>query len=83
MSGKQIKLFLVDGTPGGLSTAEITNWTGHVLTAPRSQLCMELPVRHGRLRRAVLELEPHDGDFFENRSHPHAELVDLQEPVLR
>lgn len=38
MSGKQIKLFLVDGTPGGLSTAEITNWTGHVLTAPRSDV---------------------------------------------
>ena len=28
MSGKQIKLFLIDGTPGGLTTAEITNWTG-------------------------------------------------------
>lgn len=38
MSGKQIKLFLVDGTPGGLSTAEITNWTGHIVTAPRSDL---------------------------------------------
>ncbi len=38
MSGKQIKLFLVDGTPGGLSTAEITNWTGHIVTAPRSDI---------------------------------------------
>lgn len=38
MSGKQIKLFLVDGTPGGLTTAEITNWTGHVLAARRSDL---------------------------------------------
>lgn len=38
MSGKQIKLFLVDGTPGGLTTAEITNWTGHVLQARRSDL---------------------------------------------
>lgn len=38
MSGKQVKLFLVDGSPGGLSTAEITNWTGHILTAPRSDL---------------------------------------------
>lgn len=36
--GKQIKLFLVDGTPGGLTTAEITNWTGHVLRASRSEL---------------------------------------------
>ena len=38
MSGKQIKLFLIDGTPGGLTTAEITNWTGHVLSAGRSDL---------------------------------------------
>lgn len=38
MSGKQVKVFLVDGTPGGLTTAEITNWTGHVLTARRSDL---------------------------------------------
>jgi hypothetical protein len=38
MSGKQIKLFLVDVTPGGLTTAEITNWTGHVLSAHRSDL---------------------------------------------
>ncbi len=38
MSGKQIKLFLVDGTPGGLTTAEFTNWTGHVLSAQRSDL---------------------------------------------
>ena len=38
MAGKQVKLFLVDGTPGGLTTAEITNWTGHVLTARRSDL---------------------------------------------
>lgn len=38
MGGKQIKLFLIDGTPGGLTTAEITNWTGHVLRARRSDL---------------------------------------------
>jgi hypothetical protein len=38
VSGKQIKLFLVDGTPGGVTTAEITNWTGHVLSARRSDL---------------------------------------------
>ena len=36
--GKSVKLFLVDGSPGGLVTAEIMNWTGHILAAPRSQL---------------------------------------------
>lgn len=38
MTGKQIRLFLVDGTAGGLTTAEITNWTGHVLTAKREEV---------------------------------------------
>ncbi len=33
-----MKLFLVAGTPGGLTTAEITNWTGHVLSARRSDV---------------------------------------------
>lgn len=36
--GRSIRLFLVDGTPNGLFTAEIMNWTGHVLTGPRSKL---------------------------------------------
>ena len=36
--GRSIRLFLVDGTANGLLTAEIMNWTGHVLTGPRSKL---------------------------------------------
>jgi Domain of unknown function (DUF4357) len=36
--GRSIRLFLADGTPSGLLTAEILNWTGHVLAAPRSDL---------------------------------------------
>jgi hypothetical protein len=36
--GKSIRLYLADGTPGGLLTAEIMNWTGHVVAAPRSEL---------------------------------------------
>jgi hypothetical protein len=37
-AGKSVKIFLADGTPGGLLTAEIMNWTGHVVAAPRSDL---------------------------------------------
>ncbi len=37
-AGKQVLLYLVDGRPGGLRTAEIANWTGHVVAAPRSEL---------------------------------------------
>ena len=36
--GRSIRLFLVDGVPSGLLTAEIVNWTGHTLTGPRSKL---------------------------------------------
>ncbi len=38
MSGKHIELLLVDGTPGGLTTAEILNWTGQVLSAPQAEM---------------------------------------------
>ena len=37
-TGKTVKLFLVDGTVGGLRTAEIGNWTGHLIAARRSDL---------------------------------------------
>lgn len=36
--GRSIRLFLADGSPGGIITAEIMNWTGHVMNAPRSRL---------------------------------------------
>ena len=34
--GRSVRLFLVDGIATGLITAEIMNWTGHVLTGSRS-----------------------------------------------
>ena len=36
--GRSVRLFLVEGTATGLITAEIMNWTGHVLAGPRSGL---------------------------------------------
>ncbi len=36
--GRSIRLYLADGTPTGIITAEIMNWTGHVMVAPRSRL---------------------------------------------
>lgn len=35
---KQVRLFLKDGTAGGIITAEIMNWTGHAVAASRSDL---------------------------------------------
>lgn len=50
--GRTLKVFLVDGTPTGLLTAEIMNWTGHVITGPRSRLA-ELIQRPEAQRTAV------------------------------
>jgi hypothetical protein len=36
--GRSVRLYLVDGSPTGILTAEIMNWTGHVLVAPRSRV---------------------------------------------
>ncbi|MEI8396778.1 MAG: GIY-YIG nuclease family protein [Rhodospirillaceae bacterium] len=36
--GRSIRLFLCDGSISGIITAEIINWTGHVMLAPRSRL---------------------------------------------
>lgn len=38
MSGKHIELFLVDGEPGGITTANISGWTGHILSGPHTAL---------------------------------------------
>jgi len=36
--GQSLELFFIDGTPDGMLTAEIFNWTGHVLVTPRIRL---------------------------------------------
>src|SRR3954463_3936473 len=38
MNGRTIRIYLVDGVPNGILTAEIINWTGKVVVAPRAQL---------------------------------------------
>ncbi|MEJ1119766.1 GIY-YIG nuclease family protein [Phyllobacterium sp. CCNWLW109] len=35
---RSVRLHLTEGTPQGILTAEVVNWTGHVLSAPRSKL---------------------------------------------
>lgn len=47
--GRSILLYLVDGTPTGILTAEIRNWTGHVSVAPRSRIAEH--VKRGEVRR--------------------------------
>jgi hypothetical protein len=61
--GKSIRLFLADGTSGGLLTAEIMNWTGHVVAAPRSDLAALLR-RPGTSRTGIYILLGDDPESF-------------------
>lgn len=36
--GRSLELYFVDGKPEGMQTAEVFNWTGHVLLVPRTRL---------------------------------------------
>lgn len=36
--GKSLELFFIDGRPDGILTAEVFNWTGHVLMTPRTRI---------------------------------------------
>lgn len=50
--GKTIRLYLVNGSPTDILTAEIINWTGKIIVAPRSQLA-ELAKREEVRRTGV------------------------------
>jgi hypothetical protein len=38
IKGRSLHLFFIEGKPDGMLTAEVFNWTGHVLRTPRTQL---------------------------------------------
>ena len=38
MQAATIKIFLVHGRPNGLRTAELSNWSGKAIAAPRTEI---------------------------------------------
>lgn len=60
MIGKHIELFLVDGVVGGIATAEIAGWTGHVLYGPRAELARILKRDEARRNGVYLLLGDDD-----------------------
>ena len=92
MNGKQVRLFLVDGTVGSLMTAEILNWTGHMLRARRKDLG-HLKIRDEAKRTGVYVLfgsdedgEPAayigEGDNVVKRLENHNSTKDFWEDVV-
>jgi len=52
--GRSVRLYLADGKATGILTAEIMNWTGHVLAAPRTRF--EGAYRREELKRTGVYL---------------------------
>jgi hypothetical protein len=53
-TGRSVRLYLAEGSPTGILTAEIVNWTGHVLSAPRTRL--EAALKRDELKRTGVYL---------------------------
>ncbi|MBL1404826.1 MAG: GIY-YIG nuclease family protein [Rhizobiales bacterium] len=62
--GRSVRLFLVDGNPTGLVTAEIVNWSGHVLSGSRANL-PDFLQRPELDRTGIYFLFGHDPDDFD------------------
>ncbi|MGJ3263418.1 MAG: GIY-YIG nuclease family protein [Salinarimonas sp.] len=60
--GRTLKLFLVDGSPSGLITAELGNWSGKAVVAPRT-LLPDLLRRDEALRTGVYLLVGDDPEL--------------------
>lgn len=63
--GKHIELFLVDGEAGGITTADVASWTGHILSGPRSRLS-DLLAREEAHRNGVYLLLGDDPESIDN-----------------
>ncbi len=72
MLGRTIRIYLVDGTPTGIMTAEIMNWTGKIIVSPRTHLA-NLAQRGESKRTGVYILSGEDSN------NPLKELVYIGE----
>ena len=59
--GQSLELFFIDGRPDGMLTAEVFNWTGHVLMTPRTQLTDALKRREAHYTGVYILLGETDG----------------------
>ncbi len=62
--GRSLQLYFVDGKPEGMQTAEVFNWTGHLLMTPRLQIAQALRRKEAQYTGVYLLLGDKDGVSF-------------------
>ena len=63
-TGLSLELHYLDGDPEGMLTAEVFNWTGHVLKAPRIQISEALKRKEANYTGVYLLLGESDGETW-------------------
>lgn len=59
--GRSLELYFINGKPDGMLTAEVFNWTGHVLMTPRTQITAALARREAKYTGVYLLLGDEEG----------------------
>lgn len=62
VSGRSMQLYFIDGRPDGMLTAEVFNWTGHVLMTPRTQISNALSRKHSKHTGVYVLIGENDGE---------------------
>lgn len=60
--GRSLELYYINGRPDGMLTAELFNWTGHVLMTPRTQIAAALARPEAGYAGVYLLLGEQDGE---------------------
>ncbi len=60
--GRSLELYFIDGRPDGMLTAEVFNWTGHVLMTPRTRIGAALARKEASYTGVYLLLGEQDGE---------------------
>jgi hypothetical protein len=60
--GRSLELFFIDGRPDGILTAEVFNWTGHVLMTPRTRIADALSRTEAAHTGVYLLIGERDGE---------------------
>ena len=60
--GRSLELFFIDGRANGMLTAEVFNWTGHVLVTPRTQISTALKRKQAQHTGVYILFGEKDGE---------------------
>lgn len=58
---RSLELYFIDGKPDGMLTAEVFNWTGHVLMSPRTQISEALKRKEASFTGVYILIGEKDG----------------------